>query len=109
MNASEMQGELFRRPAEGAARRRDPETSKKAARTVRVGSLMEKVLNAIRCAPAGMTIEEISVQLDMSIVSVSPRMAPLTRRQFIKSSGHTRKNSSGHEATVYVAVKAVTQ
>lgn len=100
-----IQAKLFDRPPEGAARKRDPETSKKAAREVRAGTLMAKVLGAIRASTVGMTIEEISTQCGLSVVSVSPRMKPLELRKLIQKSGKTRRNSSGYEATVYVATR----
>ena len=101
---TEQQEKLFPTPPEGGSRRRDPVTSKKAARDVRAGTLMDKCLTAIRESEFGLTIEELSIQTGLSIVSVSPRMKPLVKRGLIKDSGKRRKNSSGYEAIVWRAV-----
>jgi predicted transcriptional regulator len=98
------QPKLFETPPEGVARRRDPATSKAAARDVRAGTLMDRVLSELRQSPAGLTTDEIARSTGISIVSVSPRMAQLVKRNLIKSTNTTRKTASGHEAIVWKAI-----
>jgi hypothetical protein len=105
LNPQTDQPKLFDTPPEGSSRRHDPPTSKKAARDVRAGTLMDTCLRAIREADFGLTIEELSSCTGISIVSVSPRMKPLVKRGLIKDSGKRRKNSSGYEAIVWKAVQ----
>lgn len=101
MDTQTEQSKLFETPPEGVARRRDPATSKAAARTVRAGTLMDTVLRALRNSPGGLTTDEIARATGISIVSVSPRMAQLVKRNLIENAGQVRKTHSGYEAIVW--------
>lgn len=100
------QQSLFGEPEKnpGAARHSDPKTSKDAAKSVEATELEAVVLKAIvACGKRGTTTEELRNQLDIPLVSVSPRIAPLTRKGLIKDSGAVRKNFSGRSAIVWIA------
>jgi hypothetical protein len=77
-------------PPPGAARRRDPETSKAAARHVDTNQLEAIVLDALRSHPRGLTSHQIASLTGLSLVTVSPRMRPLVRKNLIVDSGEKR-------------------
>jgi len=60
----------------GLARRRDPETSQRAARMVNANSIAGRILEALRDhGPA--TSRDLAKRLNIDLVSVSPRLKPL--------------------------------
>lgn len=66
------------------ARAEDPLPSKEAAASVDGEKLAEKVLEYLRsCGAHGATSHEIAAGLGLSLVSVSPRLAPLQRRGLV--------------------------
>lgn len=75
-------------PPIGGARRTDPETSHEAARSVDVVTLEKLVLKALKVRP--MTTKELGVFLNLSHITVSPRIAPLRRRGLVRSTGEKR-------------------
>jgi len=83
----------------GRARVDDPATAKAAARSVNVARLEEHCLGALTCCP--MTSHELSIILQLNLVSVSPRLRPLVRKGLIKDSGRRRTNPSGRRAIVW--------
>lgn len=86
------------------ARRTDPETSRAAAMSVNTTELEEKVWQLLkRYGAHGLTSEEIAEKLNLSLVTVSPRLRPLANKGRVKETGK-RKNSSGRAAIVWVAV-----
>lgn len=102
-----LQSSLFGDPpvAEmGRARRKDPDTSKKAAGAVRVADLEACVLRALRVSHAGMTTHELASLLKMDLVSVSPRMRPLAEKGLVRDSGDRRRGESGRASIVWKAV-----
>lgn len=71
------------------ARRTDPQTSKKAARGVNKTALEAAVFGALK-AHGPQTINEVADVLRLSLVTVSPRFAPLRDKQLIRDSGVRR-------------------
>jgi hypothetical protein len=91
MNA--LQPNLFDDPPResGRARRHDPDTAKKAAAKVPVADLEARVLRALRLSHYGMTTHELAWLLKVDLVSVSPRMRPLTEKGLVQDSGERRR------------------
>jgi predicted ArsR family transcriptional regulator len=84
----------------GLARNTDPDTSWDAAETVDVTRLEELVVQALTKNPTGLTTEELSSRMRLSLVTVSPRMRPLEKKGKVVRSGK-RPNRSGREAIVW--------
>jgi predicted transcriptional regulator len=59
------------------------------------------VLARLAQCPAGATADEIAKDLNLSILSVRPRVSELKRTGKIKQTGARRKNESGMTATVW--------
>jgi hypothetical protein len=51
--------------------------------------------------PGGATADEVAKDLDLSVLSVRPRVSELKRLGAIKQTGGRRKNESGMTATVW--------
>ena len=79
-----------------AARATDPQTSKDAAKRVRgnVTMLEAGVIGALESHPEGLTSHEIAERLNLSLVTVSPRIAPLQRKGKVEDSGIRREGRS---------------
>ena len=87
------------------ARSSDPATSYAAAESIRasIPALEEAVLSALRTAgPTGLTTEQLADRMRMSLVTVSPRLAPLAVKGLVRQDGR-RMNRSGRTAIVWVA------
>jgi hypothetical protein len=101
-------GPLFdhARKRHAAARRTDPQTSKDAAARIekRTVVLEALVLQFLAEHPDGATTHEISEQTGTSLVSISPRMAPLQRDEKIVRTKQRRNGSA-----VYVLASQETQ
>jgi predicted ArsR family transcriptional regulator len=70
--------------------------------------LRAKVLAQFGAYPGGATADEIAKDLDLSVLSVRPRVSELNRTGQIKETGGRRKNESGMTATVWrVAPKPI--
>jgi hypothetical protein len=89
----------------GRSRQRDPLTSKKAAATVPVAELEDRVLRALRLSRDGLTTHELSFTLKVDLVSVSPRMKPLVRKGLVENSGRFRRGNSGRASIVWAVKK----
>ena len=64
--------------------------------------LRDQVLQTYRDrAPAGFTADEIARDLNVSILSVRPRVSELHRNGYLKGTGQRRRNESGMSATVW--------
>ena len=85
------------------ARRRDPDTSKAAARSVPVAELEGKVLEALRNHPRGLTSHEVAKLLGAELVSVSPRFKPLQEKNLVLPTAERRKGPSGRTSIVWKA------
>lgn len=87
----------------GSARHSDPDTSKDAARKLDTNHIEKLVTDALTIiGPIGATTEELASDLNLPLVTVSPRMRPLARKNRVRDSGERRKNESGRAAIVWV-------
>jgi predicted ArsR family transcriptional regulator len=59
------------------------------------------VLAQLAQYPAGATADEIAKDMNLSVLSVRPRVSELKRMGKIKETGGRRKNESGMSATVW--------
>lgn len=64
------------------ARSTDPATSKEAAKGVKVGKLVDRILESLRDQGPG-TAETIAQRLSVKLNSISPRFAPLKRQGIV--------------------------
>jgi uncharacterized membrane protein len=97
------QPNLFDDANRGSARRADPETAKAAAKSIDATDLEQTVLNALRIIGArGATTEELASDLNLPLVTISPRLAPLVRKNLVKDSGRRGTNASGRKAILWV-------
>jgi len=88
----------------GASRSTDPMTSKKAAESVDATKLEKMVLEAVkRSGEKGMTCEEVADKIEMEVVSVSPRFAPLKRKGLIYRTDLRRAGKSGRGRIIWKA------
>lgn len=87
---------------EALARLSDPDTSHAAAASIATTHLEARVLAALHRFPFGATTHELAEAMGMSLVTVSPRMAPLAEKGFVSDSGMRRKNPSGRRGIVWV-------
>ena len=82
------------------ARKSDPETSKLAARSVNTTMLEACVYGALK-AHGPLTINEVAEILRLSLVTVSPRFAPLRDKGLIKDTGKRKTGESGRGRTIW--------
>ena len=81
------------------------ETTKQAAESMArpAPHLRVRVLEAIRAAPEGLTADEAAERLNLSILSIRPRVTELKADGLIIPSCARRKNASGRNAIVWVS------
>ena len=82
-------------PSEDAAKSARPSAAK----------LRASVLAKIAECSNGATADEIAEQLNLSILSVRPRVSELNRNGEIEQTGARRRNASGMTATVWRIVQ----
>lgn len=77
--------------------------SEDAAKTVggMASKLRADVLVQFAAYPGGATADEIARDLNLSVLSVRPRVSELNRTGKIEQTGARRKNNSGMTATVW--------
>jgi predicted ArsR family transcriptional regulator len=77
--------------------------SKEAAEKVATTSTKRRaaVLEEFKRNPAGLTADEIATALNLSVLSVRPRVSELNRLGMIEQTGARRRNDSGMAATVW--------
>lgn len=63
--------------------------------------LRAAVLEEFKQHPAGLTADEIATALNLSVLSVRPRVSELNRLGTIEQTGSRRRNDSGMTATVW--------
>jgi predicted ArsR family transcriptional regulator len=80
-----------------------PGPSEQAARAVTgsANKMRATVLAQIAQYPNGATADEIAMDLNLSVLSVRPRVSELNRTGEIEQTGARRKNDSGMTATVW--------
>jgi hypothetical protein len=69
---------------QGSFRWNDPETSKRAARAIRVGPIMRRILKYLAPLQDARNGWEMSRALDMQTITVVPRLAPMRRNGLIR-------------------------
>ena len=77
--------------------------SEQAAKTItgKAAKLRRAVLEQIAQYPGGITADEVAKDLNLSVLSVRPRVSELRRNGEIEQTGGRRKNESGMTATVW--------
>jgi predicted ArsR family transcriptional regulator len=77
--------------------------SEQAAQAIggNASKLRAAVLAQFATYPGGATADEVAKDLDLSVLSVRPRVSELKRLGQIKETGGRRKNQSGMTATVW--------
>lgn len=86
---------------EGEFRWTDPETSKEAARTIKVSRIMRLILEYLAPLRDPRNGWEMSQALDMQTITVVPRLAPMRRLGFIAEFG-TRPGPSNRSQIAYL-------
>ncbi len=104
-----MDGDSDMIPADDRAlsRRTDPATAEAAAQSVtpELPRLENVVLDALKQrGERGATTNELASLTGMSLVTVSPRIRPLVRKNLVEDSGERRAGASGRKSTVWRAV-----
>jgi DNA-binding MarR family transcriptional regulator len=85
----------------GRARATDPSTSHTAAASVNATALGERVYGyLVSVLPEGRTTKELAVEMNISRVTVSPRMAPLFRKGLVERTGVRRDGCEEWKAVV---------
>jgi predicted transcriptional regulator len=81
--------------------------SEQAAQTISgaANRLRAAVLAQFATYPGGATADEVAKDLNLSVLSVRPRVSELNRMGEIKQTGGRRKNESGMTATVWQIAK----
>jgi predicted ArsR family transcriptional regulator len=77
--------------------------SEQAAKAVRgsAAKMRGLVLAQIEKSPNGATADEVAKELNLSVLSVRPRVSELNRTGDIRQTTERRKNESGMTATVW--------
>lgn len=86
------------------ARHTDIDTSHAAAESVRATNLECVVLDELRKFERGATSFQLAESLDLSLVTVSPRLRPLVQKGLVMDSGRRARGDSGRSQTVWTAV-----
>lgn len=87
----------------GLARNDDGDTAHAAASSFDGAALEGIVLNALKQYPAGLTVDALVEVTGLQKVTVSPRLAPLTRKGLVGTNGKA-PGASGRAQTVWVAI-----
>ena len=87
------------------ARANDPLTSVDAAAAVtpRLQDLEQVVLDHLKGAEDGLTVDELVAATGMDKVTISPRLRPLVRKQLAIETEQKRPGNSGRSQTVWKA------
>ena len=80
------------------------DTSRQAASSINANVLRAKVLAEFERPGCWWTADEVAARLNLSVLSVRPRVCELSAMGKIRDSGERRKNASGRSATVWRAV-----
>ena len=81
--------------------------SQQAAEAVggNASKLRAAVLAQFAAYPSGATADEVAKDLNLSVLSVRPRVSELNRNGLIEQTGSRRRNHSGMTATVWRVVQ----
>jgi DNA-binding MarR family transcriptional regulator len=97
--------DLFEWSEQAHARSTDPETSHAAAASVDCPPLDRKLHDGLKLLGSyGATSEELADQLNLRLVSVSPRLRPMERRGLVRETEERRPGASGRLQIVWVAI-----
>lgn len=80
---------------------RDRDTSRQAGESINVKVIRAKVLAEFERPGCWWTADEVASRLNLSVLSVRPRVCELSAMGKIRDSGERRKNASGRSATVW--------
>jgi hypothetical protein len=96
-----------KRPAktEAHARAADPDTSQAAAASMRPTDTEAAVLDALGRCPNGATASELVALMKGAWNTITPRLAPLTRKGFIVDTGERRKGPTNRSQIVWAVVQ----
>lgn len=98
------QPDLFDQPQTDAyARGDDPQTSHEAAKSIQTTDLESLVYAELRRAPGSSF--QLAERMDLSLVTVSPRVAPLVRKGLVKDSGQREVGQNGRRRTIWEAIQ----
>ena len=86
---------------EGAFRWTDPETSRRAAKTIKVSRIMRLILQKLEPLREPRNGWELSRALEMQTITVVPRLAPMRRLRFIEHVGE-RPGPSNRGQRAYI-------
>jgi hypothetical protein len=89
---------------EALARASDPDTSHEAADAVKLTELEDMILEELFANPHGLTTPQIARALRKELVSISPRMKPLLKKNAVKDSGIRALGISGRKQIIWQAV-----
>lgn len=88
----------------GAFRGSDPDTSRKAAKSIATTDLEDKVLSVVASLKDGCIPEQVYNALpEYGMVTLSPRFAQLTQKGLIFDTGYRRTASSGRTQRILKA------
>jgi hypothetical protein len=91
--------------SQALARHSDPSTSHLAAALVNVEDRERVILDALReVGSRGATCNELGAILQLPRDSVSPRMRPMVKKNWVKDSGMRRLTSANREAIVWTLI-----
>jgi DNA-binding transcriptional ArsR family regulator len=85
------------------ARRTDPSTSHEAAKSVDPTPLETRIYRCLQLLRGGATASELVDLTGLNWNTLSPRLAPLRRKNLIRDSGKRRKGPSGRSQIVWEA------
>lgn len=82
-------------------------TSAAAASSVApsAANIRARCLDVLKRVPLGLTADEVAEKLNMSILTIRPRISELSARAMIKDTGDRRSNDSGRRAIVWAATE----
>jgi len=99
-------GNFFGTLSRKMVRRKDPDTSKKAAEKVDSATLERMVYEVIASFPKGCISDDVIRALPShGVQTLSPRYAPLIKKGFIVDTGERRVGKSGKQQRVMKAIK----
>lgn len=84
------------------ARKSDPNTSHKAAATVKAGTVRALILHCL--STHNLTTEQIAAILDKPRDSISPHMKPLEKMGHVRRTGQVSVSNSGKECEIWEKV-----
>jgi hypothetical protein len=87
---------------QGAFRFTDPLTSRDAAKSIKVGPIMWKILEYLQHQPIPRNGQEITDALEMVSITVVPRLAPMRRWELIVDVGTSVNPRSGRMQMAYM-------